>query len=335
MKVTRINDKNIIDEIMYLRENNTDNLLSTGFETLDQFYKIRPTNTTLIYGYPASGKSEFALQMLVGLSAKIKGKAKKHLIYTPETGNAAEIFCEIAHSLTGKTFDKRYSNYITESEIHNVKDHIDKYFTIIDDDDSKGLTLEHYEEIVKQVKIDNKGLDCTLIDNFNDLEHNASDLINIASYLPTFIKSWNRISRQNKIHSFMVCHARNPNGLKSGELPKAPSVYEINGGSAWFAKGQSMICVNRPYEEKNGMMQQSNIVDIDIKKIKPKQVGKRGTVILEFDFAKKCYYETVNGIIKTIYSDFKTGYEIPGEIKVRIGEKIATQENFDLNKLPF
>ena len=103
MKITRINDKHIIDEIMYLRENNTSNLLSTGFKTLDEYYQIRPSNTTIIYGYPASGKSEFALQLLVGLSTS---KYKRSSIYTPETGGAAEIFSEIAHSLTGKTFDK-------------------------------------------------------------------------------------------------------------------------------------------------------------------------------------------------------------------------------------
>lgn len=332
MKVTRINDKHIIDEIMYLRENNTSNLLSTGFKTLDEFYQIRPSNTTIIYGYPASGKSEFALQLLVGLSTS---KYKRSLIYTPETGNAAEIFCEIAHSLTGKTFDKRFNNYITEAEIYKVQAFISEYFTIIEDDCIKDLTLEHYEEIVKEVIRDGKGLDCTLIDNFNDLQHNTSDLTNIASYLPTFLRKWNAISKQNNIHSFMVCHARNPNGLKSGELPKAPSVFEINGGQAWFAKAQSLICVNRQYEEINGIMKQSNTVDIDIKKVKPKIVGKRGTVNLEFDFPKKCYYETVDGIRKTIDTGFKTSYEIPTEIKARTGEKIATQANFDLNKLPF
>lgn len=333
MKITRINDKHIIDEIMYLRENNTSNLLSTGFKTLDEYYQIRPSNTTIIYGYPASGKSEFALQMLVGLS--VKEKNKRHLIYTPETGNAAEIFCEIAHSLTGKTFDKRFQNYITEAEIYKVQAFISEYFTIIEDDGIKDLTLEHYEEIVKEVIRDGKGLDCTLIDNFNDLQHKTSDLTNIASYLPTFLKKWNTISKQNNIHSFMVCHARNPNGLKTGELPKAPSVFEINGGQAWFAKAQSLICVNRQYEEINGTMKQSNTVDIEIKKVKPKIVGKRGTVNLDFDFPKKCYYETVDGIRKTIDTGFKTSYEIPAEIKTRIGEKIATQANFDLNTAPF
>lgn len=333
MKITRINDKHIIDEIMYLRENNTSNLLSTGFKTLDEYYQIRPSNTTIIYGYPASGKSEFALQLLVGLS--VKEKNKRHLIYTPETGNAAEIFCEIAHSLTGKTFDKRFQNYITEAEIYKVQAFISEYFTIIEDDGIKDLTLEHYEEIVKEVIRDGKGLDCTLIDNFNDLQHKTSDLTNIASYLPTFLRKWNTISKQNNIHSFMVCHARNPNGLKTGELPKAPSVFEINGGQAWFAKAQSLICVNRQYEEINGTMKQSNTVDIEIKKVKPKIVGKRGTVNLDFDFPKKCYYETVDGIRKTIDTGFKTSYEIPAEIKTRIGEKIATQANFDLNTAPF
>ena len=331
MKITRINDKHIIDEIMYLRESNTSNLLSTGFKSLDEYYQIRPSNTTIIYGYPASGKSEFALQLLVGLATS---KYKRNLIYTPETGGAAEIFSEIAHSLTGKTFDKRFSNYISEAEIYKVQSFISDYFTIIEDDGIKDLTLEHYEELVKEVIRDGKGLDCTLIDNFNDLQHSTSDLNNIAAYLPSFLKKWNSISKQNNIHSFMVCHARNPNGLKSGELPKAPSVFEINGGQAWFAKAQSLICVNRQYEEMNGVFKQSNTVDIDIKKIKPKIVGKRGLVNLEFDFAKKCYYETFDGISRTIDTGFKTAYEIPNEIKIKIGEKIATQANFELNDKP-
>ena len=111
----------------------------------------------------------------------------------------------------------------------------------------------------------------------------------------------------------MVCHARNPNGLKSGELPKAPSVYEINGGSAWYAKGQSMICVNRQYEEINGTMKQSNTVDIDIKKIKPKIVGNTGICKLDYDWIKKCYSETIDGRINVIDTGFKEKYIAPAK----------------------
>jgi twinkle protein len=333
MKVKRIND--VTEQLFDLHKNNTSNLLSTGFKTLDEYYQIRPSNTTIIYGFPSAGKSEFALQLLIGLTVKY---GKKHLIYTPETGTAEEIFSEIAHSLTGKTFDKRFPNYITEAEIYKVQPFIQEYFSVIEDDGTDGLSLENYFEIAREVKRD-KGLDCTLLDNFNDLQHSASDLNNIAAYLPIFLPKWNKFSKIENLHSFMICHARNPTGVKSGELPKPPSVYEINGGQAWYAKAQSLICIDRPYEEINGYMQQSNTVDVDIKKIKPKIVGKKGVVKLDFEFSKKCYSETIDGLIHTIDTGFKTSYQVPSETKIRIGEKIAVQSSFDLpsedNDIPF
>jgi hypothetical protein len=324
MKIRKFND--VAEKVFELHKNNTSNLLSTGFETLDPFYQIRPGNTTIIYGYPSSGKSEFAFQLLISLSAR---KYKKHLIYSPETGSAEEIFSEIAHSLTGKSFDKRFQhNYITEAEIYKVQPFIQDHFTIIEDDDISGLTLEKYFEVAKQVKMDN-GLDCTLIDNFNDLQHNSSDLSNIAAYLPSFLMKWNKFSKLHNLHSFMVCHARNPTGVKSGELPKAPSVFEINGGQAWYAKAQSLICIDRPYEEINGLIQQSNTVEIDIKKIKPKIVGKKGVVKLDFEFSKKCYSEIINGEIHRIDTGFKESYKAPTN---------AIQSTINLNdpfKTPF
>jgi twinkle protein len=324
MKIKRIND--VTEQLFDLHKNNTSNLLSTGFKTLDEYYQVRPSNTTIIYGYPSVGKSEFAMQLLIGLTVKY---GKKHLIYTPETGTAEEIFSEIAHSLTGKTFDKRFDNYISESEIYRVQPFIQEHFAVIEDDGVNGLTLENYFELAKEVKRD-RGLDCTLIDNFNDLQHTAADLASIASYLPVFLPKWNKFSKIHNLHSFMVCHARNPSGIKSGELPKAPSVFEINGGQAWYAKAQNLICVDRPYEEINGLMQQSSSVNIDVKKVKPKIVGKKGLVPLDFEFKKKCYSETVDGRILRIDTGFKTAYEVPKEIKEKVGEKIATQANFDL-----
>jgi hypothetical protein len=326
MKIKKFND--VTEKVFELHKNNTSNLLSTGFETLDPYYQIRPSNTTIIYGYPSSGKSEFAFQLLVSLSVR---KYKKHLIYSPETGSAEEIFSEIAHSLTGKSFDKRFSNYITEAEIYKVQPFIQDHFTIIEDDDVGGLTLEKYFEVAKQVKMD-YGLDCTLIDNFNDLQHNSSDLSNIAAYLPSFLMKWNKFSKIHNLHSFMVCHARNPTGVKSGDLPKAPSVFEINGGQAWYAKAQSLICIDRPYEEINGLLQQSNTVEVDIKKIKPKIVGKKGIVKLDFEFSKKCYSETINGVIQRIDTGFKDVYKAPEQNQQHIQSIVDLTDPF---KAPF
>ena len=46
--ITRLFDIN--EKVLNLRENSTDELLSTGFKTLDNYYMVKPSGTTIIYG---------------------------------------------------------------------------------------------------------------------------------------------------------------------------------------------------------------------------------------------------------------------------------------------
>lgn len=330
-KITRLFDIN--DEVLKLRERSADELLSTGFKTLDQFYMVKPVNTTIIYGYPKMGKSEWLFQLLISLSVKY---GKKHLIYSPESGSASEIYAALVHGLTGKTFDKRYSaHYITEQEYYKVQPFIQDHFIVAEDTDESGLDFEEYVSLVKQCKKD-FGIHTSSIDNWNDLEHES--YANIADYLKKRLRKWNKLAINQNIHSFLVCHARNPSGLKNGEMPKAPTPFEIDGGAAWLQKAYNMICINRGYEERNGKMELGNNVDVIIQKVKPRIVGKTGICTLGYDWMKKCYYETVDGQMNYIDTGFKEKWQIPTEIKAKIDviqSTINLADLFNDNEAPF
>lgn len=301
--IKRLFDVN--DKILHLRENSADELLDTGFETLNSFYRVKPVGTTIIYGYPKMGKTEFLFQLLISLSVKY---GRKHLIYSPESGSSEEIYAAIIHGLTGKTFDKRYHNYITEAEYYRVQPFVQEHFIVAEDTDEKGLNFDEYIKLVKDCKKD-YGIHTSTIDNWNDIEHENYN--NVSDYLKRKLPKWNKLASSQKIHSFLICHAKNPIGIKNGELPKAPTPYEIDGGAAWIQKAYNMICINREYIELNGRTQLGNEVDIIIQKVKPRIVGNTGICKLDYDWIKKCYSETIDGRINVIDTGFKEKYIAP------------------------
>ena len=301
--IKRLFDVN--DKILRLRENSSDELLDTGFETLNPLYRVKPVGTTIIYGYPKMGKTEFLFQLLISLSVKY---GRKHLIYSPESGSSEEIYAAIIHGLTGKTFDKRYHNYITEAEYYRVQPFVQEHFIVAEDTDEKGLNFDEYIKLVKDCKKD-YGIHTSTIDNWNDIEH--ENYTNVSDYLKRKLPKWNKLAASQKIHSFLICHAKNPIGIKNGELPKAPTPYEIDGGAAWIQKAYNMICINREYIELNGRTQLGNEVDIIIQKVKPRIVGNTGICKLDYDWIKKCYSETIDGRINVIDTGFKDKYIAP------------------------
>jgi hypothetical protein len=270
------------------------------------------------------GKTEFLFQLLISLSVKY---GRKHLIYSPESGSSEDIYAAIIHGLTGKTFDKRYHNYISEAEYYRVQPFVQEHFIVAEDTDEKGLNFDEYIKLVKDCKKD-YGIHTSTIDNWNDIEH--ENYTNVSDYLKRKLPKWNKLAASQKIHSFLICHAKNPIGIKNGELPKAPTPYEIDGGAAWIQKAYNMICINREYIETNGKMQLGNEVDIIIQKVKPRIVGNTGICKLDYDWIKKCYSETIDGRINVIDTGFKEKYKAPAK---EIQSTINLENPF--NTVPF
>ena len=134
-KIVSITD--VQDQIFHLHKYGQQRGHLVGFPSLDKLYSIKSGTSTIIYGYPTSGKSQFLIQLLVSLT----NHGKKTMILTPETGTAAEIYAEIIHCLTGKSFNQSNNYTLTEKQLYNVIPNVKDSFQLIDVEE-KGATID-------------------------------------------------------------------------------------------------------------------------------------------------------------------------------------------------
>ena len=279
MKIVSANQ--ITDRIMNLHKFGNYPGVSTGWGNLDKHYTVRKGNTTIITGYPTSGKTSFYLNLLMNLTKKF---GQRHLIYSPETGTAEEIYSELIFMYTGKTFNKLHGNAINEGEVYNALPFIQDYFKVIEPEEHENTPDAFYEvckEGFKDFQISSFG-----IDNWNDLEHDVRTRGgSISEYLKYEIPRFNRFAKQNDCHGFLLAHPRNPDAGTPNPIPP-PRPDQIEGGSLWYAKAQSMLIVHRNWDDPNDY---TTLVKVE--KAKPKIVGKKG------GFAELTYYAAL-GIYK-------------------------------------
>lgn len=255
-----------------------------GFPNLDALYGVKRGTSTVIYGRPTSGKSQFYFQILVSLATQ----GKKSMLMTPETGSVTEIYAEIIQTLTGKRFDTASLNYrITEQDLYSVIPFVKDHFYVVDVDE-KSPTVDEFIELTRQ-GIKDYDIFTSGFDNWNDLSHESFTREDL--YIEQSIPKINRLARKERIHAFMIWHARNPDLPRNGEPPGPPSPFEIKGGSAVYSKAMNLICVDRPLEKSDAGWKQSNTANVIIHKFKPKGYGGKGTTKLEFDYFRNCYYE--------------------------------------------
>lgn len=295
MKIVKLNS--VFDKVQVLRE--TGNLpgVSTGYANLDEHYTVKRGNTTFILGHPIAGKTSFTIQLLCNLTSL---HGWKHVIYSPETGNAADIYSEIIHCLTGQTFNKKYSNYIPERALYDVQPFVSDYFTVIEpEEENPMVTIDDWYNAVSDL-MKEKEIHSAVIDNWNDIEHDLTKQGGkISEYLKFQLPRFNKYCKSKDIHGFMLAHPRSPDMKGKKEVPP-PRMDEFEGGSLFGAKAQSVLIIHRDWSDH-----QNYTTDIQIAKIKPKIVGKRGLVHLDYHPSWNCYSDNTGIYPQYPYSPFK------------------------------
>jgi len=254
--------------------------VSTGYKSMDEHFKPRLGNTTIITGYPSMGKTEFLLQILVNTTSL---HGWKHALYTPETGTCDEIILELVHKFTGKTYRKGYGNSITEKELINSVNMINDYFYIIEPDEINGLSIDEWYEGVREIVKDGK-IHTASIDNWNDVVHDMNKFGGkISEYLKFQLPRFNRFCKTENLSGFILAHPKSPDTMGGDLKPAKPN--DIEGGSLWWAKAQTIITIHRDLEVAQSC---TNVI---FHKVKPKIVGKRGKIDIHFHVSDNCYSE--------------------------------------------
>lgn len=264
---------------------------SMGWRDFDELMTMKLGTTFYIYGVPTSGKSEFWLEVMVNTSCLYNWK---HVIFSPETGQAKDITAELISKKYRKPFYKNIPGCITPKELDEGIKWVGDHFRIFDQDD--GLdSVDGFFKLVDDCELDGFRPHTTLIDPWNELKHDLSkhggrqDL-----YLEDALGLVRRNATQRRRINCLITHIQGQEILtKDGHRHSPPpTAREIAGGEAWYRKGMNMIGVWRPpagMKNDEGIPYEENEAHITVHKYKPKGIGKKGKQVFYYDFKTNSY----------------------------------------------
>lgn len=256
-------------------------------------YTIKEGCTTYIGAAPASGKTELWFEFLINLSCL---HGWNHVVFSPETGTASEIYAELCHKYIGKPYTKGdYS--MSQSEQVQAEMFINDHFIVIDpiDDD---LTLEQFYDLVEEIERKHEiTIHTTTIDPWNELTENyiQSDLHREDKYLSRILGLARKNARKTNRHNCIITHVRDQAPItKDGHVFfPMPTARDFAGGQVWFRKALSVLIPWRPpalVSLNDGSVYLENEVHLKVAKSKPKGVSKSGIYKLYLDTERYQYY---------------------------------------------
>lgn len=286
----RLND--IQEELQDLRESGIKKGAGVGFDWEHLPYTVKLGYTTYMAGAPAVGKTELQKELLINLSIL---HGWKHVIWSPETGRASDLFAELCHAYIGKPYEKH--NYqMTESERVQAEYFVEEHFFIIDVND-EDLTIEGFYKLVDDIEFKHGKIHTTTIDPFNELkeEYVPSDLGREDKYISRVLGLVRKNARKYERHNFILTHVRDQAMVTKDNVTYFPFPHarEIAGGQTWFRKGMTVILLWRPpygLLNDNGEPYGEFELQVRIGKVKPKGTSLKGTYSLHLDLHKYQYY---------------------------------------------
>jgi hypothetical protein len=322
-KILEFND--ISAQIEKLHENGWDSGKYVGFDNVSKHYNMLPGSCTDWTGYPQSGKTELCLEFLLNTS---EFYGWKHLLFVPDIGTSIEIMAKLIHKHTGKTFQKKYKNYIDIKTAFSACTILLENFKIIHKTDHRVQLspIDVWEFAVDYAK--KERLDSVLIDSWKDLSHDYEKHAgSYAKYLSSILPIRNEMAESSKLHFNTIIHPKSPVRNKDGKI-RPPSADDMEGGAQWNNSGKSIIAVHRESLDEN-------VSDIYFRKIKPEAVGRATStaICLNFDVSNSRYY-TLDPLTKSKIYGRRQQVEIEQK-PLTPNVDFLTPKKEDFENLPF
>lgn len=304
----------ISDSLCHYRENGANPGYFTGWDIMHEYYSVKMGCCTDWTGQPTMGKTALLLNVLYNLS---KLYDLTHFMWMPDAGSINEVYADLIQIHTGKTFDKRYPNYITDKEYKEALPFIYEHFFLIKRKSKQSVNFDSFiKDAIEFKNVHN--FNTATIDSWNYLSKTStkSDVKDLAEQLALR----NQFSDEFKIHFNTIIHPSKPDKEDRG---KAVTSYDLMGGSEWYNNAKSQLSILRP--DKN-----TNETEIYSLKQKPRVVGKEGKFSLYFDVPTLRFYEDKNGIITFAHPQSKEAKQSEIEYQSRYEKEPEIGSDEDL-----
>lgn len=268
----------------------------TGWQSLDVHYTVLPGQFSVFTGWPSSGKSEFLDALLVNLSRQ----GWKFAMFSFENQPVELHIGKLLEKLSGKPFGQGPTERMTQDEVDEYTHELDQsfYFAPVSEERcTMNDALNAAEEYFATCGDSKRGL---VVDPWNELEHWVTPGMSETQYISHTLSTVRNWARLQKAHVWIVAHPKNMPRESNGKLP-IPRPDMISGSQHWWNKADCCVTVYRDLEKLD-----SNEVEIYVQKVRFKHIGKRGRVVLKWDYVTGRYHEPLAPTLRPV-SEWKKG----------------------------
>lgn len=273
----------IEDNIVKYCTGNISTGLTTGYRSLDKYFRHKKGILVIATGVPNSGKSEVWDQLMLKTMV-IHGW--KWTVYSPENYPPEFHFSKLAEKYIGKPMRRRFGiEPMDNLDIRNAIRFYDKHmYSIIPRED--GLSINEILNRTKQNKL-KYGCDGLLIDPYNEIEHKIPQGMSETQYISMFLSKIRNFSRLYDMEVVLIAHPTKMVPNEDGEY-RVPSLYDISGSANFSNKADVGMSVWRSFQQK------TYVSDIHITKVRDRNIGERGSVKLKWVQTTGTYEEIEN-----------------------------------------
>lgn len=255
-------------DALEIYENGYEDVQGFGIPELDEYFKMKKGEITLLSGIGNYGKSTLLKFLLV---LKVVKEGRKFAFFSPEDNPAQEFYHDLVEVYLGMDCTPRNPKRPSRERYERAYDFISKNIFYVYPKTiapTPAYIKERFLELIIKEKIDG-----CIIDPFNQLSNDYGARSD--KYLETFLSDCSRFAQNNNVYFIIVAHPKLMRKDETGNYP-CPDIYDIADGAMWNNKMDNIIIYHRPEHQINP---QSTECELHAKKIRrQKTVGKKGVV---------------------------------------------------------
>lgn len=223
-------------ELSELPELAVNHAYATGIINLDDHYKLRLGDFTVITGVPGHGKSS----MINEICCRMASRHGWRTVFA-----SFEQQPQSDHRRALRTYyHEKLEIFMSEEEKAAADEWIGRHFGFIVPSEDDEVTLTWLLETAAQAIL-RKEAHILVVDPFNELDHIRPLEMTQTEYVGFAIKTLKKFAQKYRIHMIVAAHPAKLQRMKDGSYP-APSLYDVSDSAHWANKPDVGIVVHRP-----------------------------------------------------------------------------------------
>ena len=251
--------------------------LTTGIEGMDEIFKVRPSEVTIVSGVPNCGKSEFIDAIAVNMAKEHDYKFAMCSFENP----VSDHLNKLSEKYVGKPARKdTWVKQMEEEELLDAYDWIAQHFFFVRAEDESPTIDWCIQALISSVL--RYGVNAVILDPYNEFDHQRPSGMTETEYVSQMMSKLKRFAQTYSVHIFFVAHPAKMRRSHDGTFPMVEP-YDIAGSANFANKADVILIVERDFTKG------SKEVRIHTKKMRFKQSGQIGSVELEYDYISGRY----------------------------------------------